>query len=300
MSVSPHDTLTTLHRLPLGWWLLAFGLFSCAQGLLVWRWRLYLGWLGASPPWQASLLVYLQGWALLFTPARSGEVVRVRLLGRRCGVPTAIGLAAMLAERCTGLTAALLLLGLGLAGSNRWALLAVAACAALLLWLFTHPKALARAQNRLPHSPQGPLAFLGRLIAMALRALAQCRQLLTSEALTIGIVLALGAWLLESCLVWSLWQAVGGPAESRPGLLAAAVVRVSLGMGAVLSLLPVGLGIADSTALGMALLVGVSTPLALTTLVVLRLFTVALPLAVGGLAWWVAPLGQTVQHKNQI
>ena len=68
------------------------------------------------------------------------------------------------------------------------------------------------------------------------------------------------------------------------------MVRVSLGLGAVLSMLPAGIGVADGTALGVALLYGIKLPLAITTLVVLRVCTIGLPLAVGGLAWLVPPL----------
>lgn len=92
-------------------------------------------------------------------------------------------------------------------------------------------------------------------------------------------------------MVWSLWHVVAGSTAvgASPGLLQAAVVRVSLGLGAAVSMLPAGIGIADGTALGVALLYGIATPLAITTLAVLRVLTVGLPLLVGVLAWLINP-----------
>jgi uncharacterized protein (TIRG00374 family) len=276
-----------LPEVPLGWWLLALALVFVAQCLLIWRWRLYLAWLGAVPPWRLSLLVYLQGWAFLLTPARSGEVMRVALLHRRCGVPHAVGLAALLAERSTGLVAAVLLLSVGLAGLGLWAFLVLAVLAAALVWCLTHPRSVQELRCRLPSHSRGYLGKLFFWLSQSLDALAHLRQLLSPRALLIGIALALGAWMLEATIVWSLWHVVGGPTVfgATPGLLQAAVVRVSLGLGAVVSMLPAGIGIADGTAFGVALLYGVATPVAIATVAVCRVFTVGLPLLVGVLAW---------------
>lgn len=285
MALTLHRALTSLLQLPLLWWFAALGLFCSAQLLLICRWRLYLTWLGATPGLPALVLIYLQGWAFLLTPVRSGELVRVRLLRRRCGVPTAVGLAVLLAERCTGLASALILLGIGIAGSRPLLLLTVAVCIASLLWLFTHPSIVFYCRLRLPRHPNGLLKQPIRMAASVLNAMSHLRQLLTPQALAIGIGMAGASWLLESLLVWSFWRTAGSFGDMNLGLLQAAVIRVSLGLGAVLSMLPAGLGISDGTVLGVALVLGMSSPLMLATLLIIRFFTVALPLSVGALAW---------------
>ena len=183
---------------------------------------------------------------------------------------------------------ALLLVVLGLSGFSLWPMLLLAAAVALVFYGLTHPGSLAVVQRRLA----GRRERWSRWLTRALAALVHLRELFSPRQFLIGVGLALGAWLLEASLVWSLWQVMGAASAgtTSPGLLQAAVVRVSLGLGAVLSMLPAGIGVADGTALGVALLFGIKLPLAITTLVVFRVCTIVLPLAVGGLAWLVPPV----------
>jgi len=273
--------LAALLHLPLAGWSLGLAVVSVCQLLLAARWWLYLGMLSARPPWRSALLIYGQSWAFSLTPGRSGEAIRALWLQQRCSIPVSVGLAALAAERMTGLLAGLLLLVGFLSGSAPLALALVLALVAGLFWVVTHPALLSQLGSALPSTaPQGLKGIPLRLLRHFFQVLSQARRLLTLQGLVLGIGTALFTWMLESSLLWFLWHCLG----SSVGLHAAVVVRVAMGMAGVLSLFPGGLGVGDGTALGLSLLYGLKPEQAIGATLIFRLLTLAYPVGLGLIA----------------
>ena len=259
-----------LLHFPLAGWFICLVLISLCQLLLAVRWWLYLGLLTDRPPWRSALLIYGQSWLFSLTPGRSGEAIRALWLRQRCGIPVAMGLAVLAAERITGLFAGLLLLVIFLSGTAPFIGTLVLALVLGLLLLISHPVMLSQLADSLPHSMNhGLRGFPLRLLGHFLQFLSQSRRLLTLKGILFGVGTALVAWLLESGLLLYLWDSVG----SRAGLGAAVVVRVMMGLSGVMSLLPAGLGVGDGTALGLSLLYGLNPDQAFGSILLFRLFS---------------------------
>ena len=245
-----------------------------AQALLFLRWWRYLTRLKQPIPLCTTLSIYVQGWSLLLTPARSGEGVRVVWLQQRCGVPVSVGLAVLLAERITGLAAALLLSLLALSQSHAGALLVGLILLGAGLWLVTHPRLIDGLAGRLAWRPW----------QHGIKAIPQMRQLLHPRAMGLGLALAMLAWVLESMLLANLWHAVAAIPLTPSFLRAALLARVGMGISGVLSMLPAGIGVADGAGVGLALIEGLPFMDALLATAILRLLTLGVPMAVGWLA----------------
>ncbi|MCP9783296.1 flippase-like domain-containing protein [Cyanobium sp. WKJ7-Wakatipu] len=269
-------------------WIWALLLLSAASCVLMLRWWFLLGWLVPRPPWRQAFLIYVQGWALLFTPARSGEALRAVWLQQRCDVPLAVGLAVLLAERITGLAAALLLLALGFSGRTPLGLTAVVVAVAAMLALCTHRGSLSALVHRLPAAIEngGWRNLPQRLMRQSLLALLHLGPLLRPWPMALGLGLALVSWLLESALLYGIWQVIS---DQPPAPMAAVLVRVVMGLSGFVSLLPAGLGVTDGTGVGLLLLYGLSTRQALVATALLRLLLIGFPLVLGWLAYVSAP-----------
>ena len=266
--------LQALQRLsPLGWFL-SITLVTLAQALLLLRWWCYLAWLKHPISPCTALSIYVQGWSLLLTPARSGEGVRVLSLQQRCGVPVSVGLAVLLAERITGLAAALLLSLLALSQSHAGALFVGLILVGAGLWLVTHPRLIEGLAGRLAWRPW----------QHGIKVISQMRHLLHPRALGLGLALAMLAWVLESVLLANLWHALAALPFSPSLLRAALLARVGMGISGVLSMLPAGIGVADSAGVGLALIAGLPFMDAVLATAILRLLTLIVPMALGWLA----------------
>ena len=266
--------LQALLRLSPLWWFLGIALASLAQALLFLRWWCYLASLKQPIPLCTALSIYVQGWSLLLTPARSGEGVRVLWLQQRCGVPVSVGLAVLLAERITGLAAALLLSLLALSQSHAGALLVGLILLGAGVWLLTHPRLIDGLAGRLAWRPW----------QHGIKAISQMRHLLHPRALGFGVALAMLAWVLESVLLANLWHALAALPFNPSLLRAALLARVGMGISGVLSMLPAGIGVADGAGVGLALIAGLPFMDALLATAILRLLTLVVPMAVGWLA----------------
>ena len=263
------------------------------------RWWLLLGWLAPRPHWRQACLIYVQGWALLLTPARGGEVLRALWLQQRCGVPLAAGLAVLLAERITGLMAALILLTVGFSTGAPLGLLVVSVAVLALFVLSSHKVLKSALTRRLPP----PIVIAGwrnlpqRLMRQSLLALLRLGPLLRPWPMALGIGLALVSWMLESALLYRIWHAI---ADSQPSPLAAVMVRVTMGISGFVSLLPAGLGVSDGTGVGLSLLYGLPPRQAISATLLLRALLLGYPLAVGCLACVMLPPHRCARRSTRV
>jgi glycosyltransferase 2 family protein len=277
-AVGLHDLSSTLHQLPLWWWLVAPAAALCSHGLLFHRWQFYLRQLNCFLTWRPSATIYSAGLALIAAPGRSGEALRGLWLQRRHGFPLQVGVGITLAERLADLASALLVLSWGL-GQRVWAAVLVAL---LVLaaggWLLTHPRMITRLEHTLERLPLHPRWHgLIRLLREALLAISRVRLLMRPRPLLIGTLLASVCWMLEALVLQGMYSSLGATLS----LHQTAVIRTATALGGVLSLLPAGLGTSEATAIGLAMAFGANRSDALAATLVLRLATLAVPCAVG-------------------
>ncbi|MEX2629389.1 MAG: lysylphosphatidylglycerol synthase transmembrane domain-containing protein [Tistlia sp.] len=253
--------------------LLALSLVNYAVRLL--RWRLFAGPLGAQAPLGEDVLTYMASFALTATPGKAGELLRVWLLKRRCGLSYARTLPVFLADRLCDLLA-LSVLSLGALGWVVGGALALPVAVGLgggLLLLFLRPAPLIALVGAL----YGRLRRWPRGFAQARRALRQGERLRRPGLWLAGVGLGLVGWGCEGAGLWLVLQALGSPLALPE---AVAVFALSLVVG-VASLLPGGLGGTEAGMVGLLLLRGVPAATALAATLTVRLATLWFAVALG-------------------
>jgi uncharacterized protein (TIRG00374 family) len=193
--------------------------------------------------------------ASVVAPARAGELLRVWLLKRRDGVPTADVAAVAIAEKLLdGVTMLLLVAPLPwlLPGLDRWVATSIAICAGIAVTAFVVLSILVRRGEITEHS-----SWLARFVA-GMHVLRSARRLFAV------MVVLLGVWLVDLLMIWLVGQSVGLSLSIPQGLLILFTLNLAItapstpaGVGA----LEVGvlvatrlLGIPDEPASALALL----------------------------------------------
>jgi uncharacterized protein (TIRG00374 family) len=180
------------------------------------RWHLFARAMGLSTTLAQNTRHYIGGFAMIVTPARLGELVRMRWITRETGWSFDRAMPLVLVDRAGDLAAMALLLALalalaagGVAGALPVAALALAAAVTV-----TRPRLLA-ALATLGHRATGRLPRLFARLRRAARSLDRFRDpRLLAAAMTLGAVGWFAeAWAFHLLLTWmgadiGLWKAV--------------------------------------------------------------------------------------------
>lgn len=253
------------------------GLSLANYALRCWRWEIYLRALGVRLPGRLSLGLYFSAYVMVITPGKLGEVFKAGILRERFGVPLALGLPAVLAERVYDFLAVVLLAGLGwlswngpLAGRH-WALAALALVPALLA-LFRSRSIRSTLLGRAAGSQ-----LLARHRLGLDEALAAFQRLLTVPRIAFSLALTTLAW---GCECAGLWVACRGLGIALPLDQAGFIYAAGTLVGS-LSFLPGGLGGTEATMIWLLGSVGLSAASAATVSLLVRLFTLWLAVVLG-------------------
>lgn len=258
-------------------WITLCGLSLMNYGLRFLRWHYYLGRLGSKIPFNASLRIYIGGFAFTTTPGKAGELARAIWL-KPYGVPVNHTVAVFLAERIQDFIAVLLLACLGLSFyPGGWVLLlagsALTAVALAVLFIPAVPSALARWATRVA----GPRA--GVLVRMT-DILAHTRLCLSAAPLAGGLALGLAAWFAHCWGFFLLTEAMGHPIPARAAI---SIYAFSMLAGAV-SMLPGGLGGAEATLIALLRLWGLTLSTAVAATLLINVATLWLAVLLGVIA----------------
>jgi uncharacterized membrane protein YbhN (UPF0104 family) len=238
----------------------ALALTAANYALRFWRWQRYLDRLGIEVPVGRSLSIFTAGLSMTVTPAKLGEVLKCALLRRSFRVPVARSAPVVLAERITDATGVVVLAAIGGAGAaHAWPLVGAALAGALAL------VALVR----------GP--FLLRYARLG-QARAAAAELLGTGLLALMTIVSAASWLCE-CL--AAYVCVRGLRLDVS--LPDAIGVFSLGsLAGALSLLPGGLGVAETSMTGLLrVFADVSKVGAAAAVVLIRLSTLWFGVALG-------------------
>ena len=258
-------------------WATLCGLSLLNYGLRFLRWHYYLERLGSKIPWNASLRIYVGGFAFTTTPGKAGELARAFWL-KPYGVPVNHTVAVFLAERIQDFIAILLLACLGLSFyPGGWILLlagtALTAVALAVLFIPAVPSALARWATRVA----GPRA--GVLVRMT-DILSHTRRCLTAAPMAGGLALGLAAWFAQCWGFFLLIEAMGHPLPARA---ATSIYAFSMLAGAV-SMLPGGLGGTEATLIALLCLWGLTLSSAVAATLLINVATLWLAVLLGVIA----------------
>ncbi len=211
------ETWAQVSRLQL-WQVAVLLLLSLGNyGLRGLRWHLFSRCLGFGLPFASDLRHFLGGFAMTVTPARVGELVRMRWLSREAGRPVEAAAPLILMDRAGDLAAMAILLGCGLAltagGGLTGAPIAVVIALAAAV-VATRPQLLEAMVNR----AYATLRRAPRLFARVRAAVRQMERF--DDPRVLGPALGLGVlgwfaecWAFHLLLVWlgvdiGLWHAV--------------------------------------------------------------------------------------------
>ena len=210
-------------------------------------------------PAARSFWIFIAGLLGTITPAKLGEVLKCGLLRRSFEVPVRRSAPVVLAERVTDATGVVVLAVAGGAGTDRWPLLVLALGAVIVIVVVIRSPLLERFAA-LGEAPEAARALLGTrlLVGMsAVSALSWFFECLAAYVCVRGLHLRLS--LADTIVAFSL------------GSLAGAV-----------SLLPGGLGVAETSITGLIRVLGdVPNAAAAAATVLIRLATLWFAVALG-------------------
>lgn len=239
------------------------------------RWHLFARRLGLDAGLGQSLRHFLGGFAMVVTPGRVGELVRMRWLRRETGWAFERTAPLALMDRAADLAAMAILLGLsvalaatGIRGAGPVAALALAAA-----FVATHPRLLTwivtqahRATGRAPR-------LFGRL-----RAAARSLERFAGPA-TMAPALALGiaGWLAEGYAFHLLLTWMG----AEIGLVKAVAIFVFATLAGGLTGAPGGVGGAEAAMIALLALDGVPMEISVPATAIIRVTTLWFALGIG-------------------
>ncbi|MFL5920552.1 MAG: YbhN family protein [Gaiellaceae bacterium] len=227
--------------------------------LRFWRWQRYLDRVDVHVPWGGSLAIFTAGLTMTITPAKLGELLKCALLHRSYDVPVRRSAPVVLAERVTDASGVVVLALVAGAGTRSWPLLVAAFVGVLGVVAVVRSPLLER------------FAFFGE-------ATEASRALLTTPLLVTMTLLSAVSWFCE-CL--AAYVCVRG--LSLDLSLADTVIVFSLGsLAGAASLLPGGLGVAETSMTGLIHVLGdTSKAAAAAATVLIRLATLWFAVVLG-------------------
>ncbi|MBC8508726.1 MAG: flippase-like domain-containing protein [Anaerolineales bacterium] len=262
-------------------WVMLLTLFNYL--LRGYKFHFYLRQVGASEiSLKESYHIFVAGFPLAVTPGKVGEVLKGVWIHHRTGVPTAKGLAVVVAERISDGLAVLLLSTLGvIAYPQYWP--GFVAVLIILLGVIVisqiRPVALALLQfsKKLP--------FIKRFSPSLIDFYEGSFALFKPSATIIATGLGMFSWLGEGIGFYLILLGLGIPPSWETLSIAVFVLAFSTVIGAV-SALPGGLGAAEASIAGMlTLILGLGTDTAAAATLLIRFATLWFSVLLGLIAW---------------
>ncbi|MXU65345.1 flippase-like domain-containing protein [Rhodobacteraceae bacterium KN286] len=253
------------------------------------RWHLFATRMGLGTSLMQNMRHFLGGFALTVTPARLGELVRMRWIYRETGVPLAGSAPMALMDRASDLAGNGILLALalalsttGIAGGGIVAVLAL-----VMAWVFTRPNLLATLTG-----------WAYRLIGRGARFFARLRRAVRDlsrfsdwRIALPAMALSVAGWFAEGAAFGLLLGWMG----SDIGLWTAVAIFVFSMLTGGATGAPGGLGGAEGAMIGLLLLQGMPFDQAVTATALIRLVSLWFAILVG---FAVFPVANRLSRKG--
>lgn len=261
------EVLASLERIGPGVILAMLGLSLVNYTLRGVRWHVYSRHLGLPIPAGRSILYYYAGFALLTTPGKIGEAMRLWFMERGHGCRYERGAALLLADRLSDVNAVLLWCVVGAAAASGYAFGTGVAVVVLvgITWLIVSPKGLRAVVG-------AAFAVVGRwkrLFARARTALRDTSKLFTPKIFAATLLLGVVGWFAEAFELWVVLAAL----DVQIDPLAAIFIFGFAMLAGSITMLPGGLGGTEATMIGLLVALDVDPAVALTATAIVRVTT---------------------------
>ncbi|PPB79849.1 uncharacterized protein (TIRG00374 family) [Albidovulum inexpectatum] len=264
---------------------------SCVNYLLRGlRWHVLARRLGLPLSVERNVIHFLGGFAMIVTPGRVGELVRMRWIARETGWSFDRTAPLALVDRAADLAAMaaiLAVVAMATATGGKMAL-AVAAAGLLAAWIVTHPPLL----RALVTGLHATIGRMPRLFGRARRAARAMERVVTPRAMLPVMGLGLLGWLAEGYAFHLLLAWMGADI----GVMRAIGIFVFATLAGGLTGAPGGLGGAEAAMIGLLALEGVPMETALPATAIIRATTLWFALAMGLVAF---PLAERQSKRGR-
>ena len=270
------DTIAELRSLSAAQLFALLALSLVNYGLRAARWHIFANRLALPTVFWQNIRHFLGGFAMSVTPGRVGELVRMRWIRRETGWPFEQTAPLVLIDRAADLAAMALLLALALALSRGGVTggVPVAVLAFGVAYVATRPIALKQVAN-LGHRLAGKR--FPKVFARVRRAATALAAFRGPGLLMVAGVLGLVGWLAEGVAFHLLLSWMGADI----GLWMAIAIFVFATIAGGLTGAPGGLGGAEAAMVGLLILDGVPTEIAVAATLVIRVTTLWFAILLG-------------------
>lgn len=272
---------------------LILGLAMLNYFLRFFKWDSYLRALNVSLSRRESLGIFFAGLAMSVTPAKFGEVLKSFLIKQRCGEPVSRTAPIVFAERVTDFVALVVLALVGVASFQYGrSVVLVGLCLILICLGLIFQRRIWNRCIRIVGGIPRISKWAGRMST----AYESTLQLLKPKQLLVATGLSLPAWLAEGFGCYLVFRGLNVQVSSS---FAVFLYSVSTLIGA-LTMLPGGIGGTEGSLAALAVMQGVSKPLAVSATFLIRLCTLwfAVLLGVAMLIWFQIRRKKTWQAEN--
>lgn len=268
---------------------LLLGLSLVNYGLRALRWQLFTGAIGARTGMVQTMRHYFGGFALTMTPAKVGEIVRLRWISRETGARLETLAPLVLVDRAGDLASTGLLLAIALAfgATGITGGLPVAVLALIVAMIATRPALFSAVVN-------ATYKLIGRKARFFVRARRAARALrpfsspaIMIPALTLGVL----GWFAEGFAFYLLLDWMGA---AVPMWTAISIFLFAMMTGGATGA-PGGIGGAEAAMLALLSIQGVGLEVSIPATAIIRITTLWFAIALGVLVF---PFAEGIATRN--
>jgi len=242
------------------------------------RWRLLCKNLGLNIPLRVDFLVYVAGFALSITPAKLGELLRIQILRDKSGIQRTQTTPLIFIEKFYDLLGAVIISSIGILYFPQ---IGIIVLGGLILTIFI----FILFSSKITFDKSIIIFSKFKFTKNFIEPLSKSHEILKSSTktriFTFSIALSVLYWLAISIAVFFILESLS--IDSLGFAEIASTYASSLFLGA-LSFLPGGLGITEASFAGLLNIQGISLSMAIVAVIIVRLFTLWLGVAIGFIA----------------
>jgi len=287
------EAVAMMRQISVGHLMILCALAALHYGVRAARWHMLVRAHGVASSFGQNMRHFFGGFAMIPTPGRLGELVRLRWLRRESGQRFARLVPIAFADRAIELASMLLLIAGTIAFSNLgtnsvWGLLAVTT---ILVALSCHPEML---ELLIVRSWRLVGRRRTRVFVRLRRMIRDLKPIMRPPVLVPVLLIGVAGWLAEGVAFWLLlgWLDIPLPFSTATSIFLVAVLA-----GAV-SGLPGGFGGTEATGIALLVLQSIPPESAVIAIVIIRMTTVWFAIMIGLFAFPIAEARSNVSRLH--
>ncbi len=282
------ETIEQIAKLSWGQFTALLGLSLINYAIRGWRWHLFANRLGLKTGFLQDMRHFLGGFAMIVTPARVGELVRMRWIKRETGWSPEKSAPLVLMDRASDLAAMALILGVAIALSKTDipGAIPVAILALIAAIVATRPRLLITMANiGFRVIKRGP-----RLFARLRSAARSLGSFSNPTVLTFTTLIGAIGWFAEAYAFYLLlvWMGAGVTLATATAIFVLAIIVGGLSGS------PGGVGGADAALVALLAIEGVPLDISLAATAIIRITTLWFGIAIGIMVF---PIAERVSKR---